>query len=55
MVDLDTEICVCNGVTVQEMAECVKENNLKTLKEMTSVLSVINVKLATMKVLIMMA
>ena len=33
MVDLDTEICVCNGVTVQEMAECVKENNLKTLKE----------------------
>ena len=33
MVDLDTEICVCNGVTVEEMAQCVKENNLKTLEE----------------------
>ncbi|MEN8304534.1 MAG: hypothetical protein ABFQ64_10745 [Campylobacterota bacterium] len=33
MVDLDTEICVCNSVTVKEMAECVKENNLKTLEE----------------------
>ena len=33
MVDLDTEICVCNSVTVEEMAKCVKENNLKTLEE----------------------
>ena len=33
MVDLDTEICVCNSVTVEEMAKCVKENNLKTLNE----------------------
>lgn len=33
MVDLDTEICVCNSVTVQEMAECIKENDLKTLKD----------------------
>ena len=33
MVDSDTEICVCNGVTVEEMAQCVKENNLKTLEE----------------------
>ena len=33
MVDLDTEICVCNDVTVKEMVKCVKENNLKTLEE----------------------
>ncbi len=33
MVDIDTEICVCNSVTTEEMAKCIKENNLKTLKE----------------------
>ncbi len=33
MLDLDTEICVCNSVTVQEMAKCIKENNLQTLQE----------------------
>lgn len=33
MIDLDTEICVCNSVTVQEIAECIKENNLTTLQE----------------------
>ena len=33
MVDLDTEVCVCNSVTAGEMAKCIKENNLKTLKE----------------------
>ena len=33
MVNLDTEVCVCNGVTAGEMAECIRDNNLKTLKE----------------------
>ncbi|MEA3371220.1 MAG: (2Fe-2S)-binding protein [Campylobacterota bacterium] len=33
MIDLDTEICVCNSVTLKEMAECIKENNLTTLEE----------------------
>jgi len=33
MIDLDTEICVCNSVTLEEMATCIKENNLTTLQE----------------------
>lgn len=33
MIDLDTEICICNDVTVKEMAKCIKENNLKTLQD----------------------
>jgi len=31
MVDLDTEICVCNSLSVKGIAECIKENNLHTL------------------------
>jgi len=34
MIDLDTEICVCNSLTVQDIAECIKKNDLKTLEEM---------------------
>ena len=34
MIDLDTEICVCNGLSVQEIAECIKENNLNTLESL---------------------
>lgn len=33
MLDSDTEICVCNGLTVEDIAECIKENNLNTLEE----------------------
>jgi len=33
MIDLETEICVCNGLNVKDIAECIKENNLTTLKE----------------------
>ena len=41
MVNEDTEICVCNGLTVGDIAKCIKENNLDTLEallenEMTS-------------------
>lgn len=31
MVDLDTEICVCNSLSVKDIAQCIKENNLNTL------------------------
>jgi bacterioferritin-associated ferredoxin len=34
MIDLDTEICVCNSLTVKDIAECIKEHDLKTLEEM---------------------
>ncbi|QOP45504.1 (2Fe-2S)-binding protein [Sulfurimonas paralvinellae] len=32
-IDLDTEICVCNSLTVKDIAECIKKNNLTTLQE----------------------
>jgi len=32
MIDVDTEICVCNGLSVKEIAECIKENNLHSLE-----------------------
>jgi len=34
MIDLDTEICVCNSLTVKDIAECIKKNNWTTLQEM---------------------
>jgi len=34
MIDLDTEICVCNGLSVKDIAECIKENNFTTLEEL---------------------
>lgn len=34
MVDLDTEICVCNSLNVKDIAQCIKENNLNTLDEL---------------------
>lgn len=33
MVDIDTEICGCNGLSVKDIAECIKENNFTTLQE----------------------
>lgn len=33
MVNLDTEICVCNGINAEDMVGCIKEKNLTTLKE----------------------
>ena len=30
-IDLDTEICVCNSLTIEDIAKCIKENDLKTL------------------------
>ena len=34
MVDLDTEICVCNGLSVKDITECIKENDLHTLESL---------------------
>ena len=34
MIDLNTEICVCNSLTVKDIAECIKEKNLSSLEEM---------------------
>ena len=34
MIDLDTEICVCNSLTVKDIAECIKEHNFTTLEEL---------------------
>ena len=33
MVDLDTEICVCNSLSVRDIANCIKENDLNTLED----------------------
>jgi bacterioferritin-associated ferredoxin len=33
-IDPKTEICVCNSLTLEEIAQCIKENNLTTLKEL---------------------
>ena len=34
MVDLDTEICVCNSLTVKNILECIQKNNFTTLQEL---------------------
>lgn len=34
MPDLDTEICVCNSLTIEEIADCIKENKISTLDEL---------------------
>ncbi|MBC8236798.1 MAG: (2Fe-2S)-binding protein [Helicobacteraceae bacterium] len=33
MVKLDTEICVCNGLSVRDIATCIQRNNFTTLDE----------------------
>lgn len=33
MIDPDTEVCVCNSLSAKDIAECIKKNDLKTLKE----------------------
>jgi len=34
MVDKDTEVCVCNSLTAEDIAKCIKEHDLKTLEEL---------------------
>ena len=32
MVNLGTEICICNGLSAGDIAECIKDNNLHSLE-----------------------
>lgn len=32
MFDKNREICVCNSLSMQEIAECIKKNDIKTLE-----------------------
>lgn len=34
MIKTTREVCVCNGVTAQEIIKLIKENNIHTLKEL---------------------
>ncbi len=34
MIDLETEICACNSLTIKDITKCIKENNLNTLDEL---------------------
>ncbi|MDQ7067806.1 MAG: (2Fe-2S)-binding protein [Sulfurimonas sp.] len=34
MIDLNTEICACNSLTIEDIATCIKENNFNTLDEL---------------------
>ncbi len=34
MIDLDTTICVCNDLSIQDIAKCIKENDIHTLEQL---------------------
>jgi len=34
MIDLETEICACNSLTIKDIAKCIKENDFNTLDEL---------------------
>jgi len=34
MIDPNTTICVCNDLSIQDIAECIKENKITTLEEL---------------------
>lgn len=34
MISLDTEVCICNSLSVSDIANCIKENNFTTLNEL---------------------
>ncbi|MBL1244398.1 MAG: (2Fe-2S)-binding protein [Sulfurimonas sp.] len=34
MIDLNTEICSCNSLSIKDIAACIKENNFNTLDEL---------------------
>jgi len=33
MIQLDTEVCICNNLSVGDIAKCIQENNFTTLEE----------------------
>ncbi|MBN2816142.1 MAG: (2Fe-2S)-binding protein [Campylobacterales bacterium] len=34
MIDLKTEVCICNSVTFEELIKHIKENNIMTMQEL---------------------
>ncbi len=34
MIDLNTEICSCNSLSIKDIAACIKENKFNTLEEL---------------------
>ena len=34
MIDLNTEICVCNSLSIADIADCIKTNNLDSLEKL---------------------
>ena len=34
MIDLETEICVCNSLTIKDIGRCIIKNNFTTLDEL---------------------
>lgn len=34
MIDKDTEICSCNSLSAEEIATCIKQNDIQTLEEL---------------------
>ncbi|WP_457744948.1 hypothetical protein [Sulfurimonas sp.] len=34
MIDFETEICVCNSLTIKDIAQCIKENDFHTLEDL---------------------
>ncbi|QSZ42004.1 hypothetical protein GJV85_07745 [Sulfurimonas aquatica] len=32
--DIKTEICACNSLTIEDIATCIKENNFTTMEEL---------------------
>jgi len=34
MIDLETEVCVCNSVTFKELIELIQKENIQTLEEL---------------------
>ena len=34
MIDKNTEVCACNSLTAEDIAECIKENNFTTMDEL---------------------
>jgi len=33
MINKDTEVCGCNSLTAEDIAKCIRKNNLSTLEE----------------------
>ncbi len=34
MIDIETTICVCNDLSIKDIAECIKENDIQNLEQL---------------------